>query len=477
MKKLALLLALFSSLAAAHDGPAPAPSGLPAPLPAQLQSLQKAALASPWGLQLLQQLSDEIGPRLSGSRGLEAGIELVAERARSAGLATKLEPVMVPHWVRGIETAELVDWPQRKAGLTQKIALTALGNSAATPAAGLTAEVVLAADPAALEALGRKGVEGRIVLFTAAYDEQMAAQGHGGDAYGQVASIRSKGPSKAAALGAVACLVRSAGGGAYRLPHTGNTVFEPGQKAIPAAAVAVEDAELIERLGKVRMQLRLTPQTLPDAQSANVVAELRGSELPEEVVLVSGHLDSWDLGTGALDDGVGVAAALDALRLIAASDLKPRRTLRFVAYTNEENGLMGGKAYALAHAAELGQHVAVLESDSGEGHATGFYARVTPESVALLKPLADAMAPIGAGILEAVSRCPGADIGPLCAAGAPGFAPRQDSRSYFTYHHTAADTFDKINPENLAQNTALLASLLWGLGNLPALPRLPVQTP
>lgn len=441
----------------------------------QIVQIQKAALASPFGYELLRELSDGIGPRLSGTPGLELAVAHVARRASAAGLKVQQEPVLVPHWQRGIEQAELVDWPGHAPGLTQGIALTALGSSAATSAQGLTAEVLSVPDNATLLAMEKTRVAGKIVLFTAAFDEQMAEQGHGNEAYGRATAFRSHGPSLAASLGAAACLVRSAGGGHIRLPHTGQTVFDPGIAPIPAAALSAEDVELIGRLGKVRMHLTLTPQTLPDAVSANVLAELPGSETPEEIVLVSGHLDSWDLGTGALDDGAGIAIALDALRVIAASGLKPRRTLRFVAYTNEENGLAGAKAYAATHAGEIAKHVAVIESDLGAGHPTGFYARVTPETERLLGPLADALSPLGAGTAELTSRCPGADISPLCKAGVPGFAPRQDNRSYFMYHHTAADTFDKVNPQFLAENTALVATLLWALANGDALPRLPAQ--
>lgn len=221
------------------------------------------------------------------------------------------------------------------------------------------------------------------------------------------------------------------------------------------------------------MQLTLTPQTLPDTDSYNVVADLKGREKPEEIVLVSGHLDSWDLSPGAQDDATGIAAAMQVAATLKQLGLTPRRTIRILAWMNEENGLMGAKTYAEAHAAELAQHIAALEMDFGAGHPTGIAAHLPPAGLPLLQPASDALAGIGAGIVDFRLTDVGADIGPLAKAGVPGFAPLTDGRDYFTVHHTAADTLDKINPRYLAENAAVLSVLAYALAEGEVLPRLP----
>ena len=289
-------------------------------------------------------LADEIGPRLSGSKGAAVAVERVAAELKALGLDVRLEPVKVPHWVRGTETASLTRWPNHVEGLNHQLAVTALGGSVATPKNGLTAEVLPVRDYAALEALGRSCVQGRIVLFTATFDEAMADAGRAGDAYSRAVDYRVNGAGKAAALGAVAALNRSAGRTGNHQPHTGSVRYADGVPKIPAGALAVEDAMLIERLaakGPVTMQLTLTPRILPDADSFNVVADLKGREKPDEIVLVSGHLDSWDLGPSAQDDATGVAAAMQVAATLKALGLTPRRTIRIVAWMNEENGLAG----------------------------------------------------------------------------------------------------------------------------------------
>lgn len=467
--------ALLITAAQAHDEPTPTASG--DALLSTLVRIRDAAVGSDYAYRQTAMLSDEIGPRLSGSLGAATAVQRVATELRALGLDVKLEPVKVPHWVRGEETAALTNWQNHAAGLSQKIAVTALGGSVATPQKGLTAEVLPVRDFAQLTALGHENVAGKIVLFTAAFDEQMAATGHAGEAYGAAVAYRGGGASKAAALGAIAALNRSTGPIGDRLPHTGALRYAEGVKKIPAGAVAAEDALLIERLaakGKVTMQLTLTPQTLPDADSFNVVADLKGREKPEEIVLVSGHLDSWDLGTGAQDDGAGVAAAMHVAATLKTLGLTPRRTIRVVAWMNEENGLKGGAGYVEAHAAEISQHMGAIEMDFGAGHATGIKANVAPATMPLLKPVGEALAGIGASIVEFELNGVGADIGPLNKLGVPGFAPLTDGRDYFTIHHTAADTLDKINPRYLAENAAVMSVLAYALAEGPALPRLPV---
>lgn len=437
----------------------------------EMKRLQQAALASDYALKQTAYLCNNIGPRLSGSPQAAQAVKYVAEELRKLGLEVTLEKVLVPHWVRGVETGELVEFKGQAPGTTQKIVLTALGGSVATPANGLVAPVVVVKDYAELNALGRERVQGKIVLFNKKFDEQMAAQGMGEEAYGQAVAYRGGGASAAARWGAVAALNRSAGGGAWRLPHTGGLRYAQDAPQIPGASVAAEDAELIAYLakqGEVKLRLTLTPQTLPEVESANVIADLKGSEKPDEIVLVSGHLDSWDLGTGALDDAAGVAVAMQVANLVKQLKLQPKRTIRVVAWMNEENGLAGGRTYFQNQQANVAKHIAVIESDLGAGHPTGFLANVKPAALPMLQPIAEVLQ----GVIEWKTSSVGADISPLEGAGVPGFAPLQDSRSYFTYHHTPADTFDKVQPRALAENAAVMAVLGYALANLPeSLPR------
>lgn len=445
----------------------------------ELKRIQEAALASDYAYRQTAYLSNNIGPRLSGSPQAQRAVEYVADELKRLGLDVKLEKLMVPHWVRGAETGELVEYAGQAPQTTQKIVLTALGGSVATPAEGLTAEVVVVRDFNELELLGRDKVAGKIVLFDVHFDRQMAAQGYGGDAYGQVAGYRVVGASAAARHGAVASLVRSIGGSQNRLAHTGAMRYAEDAPRIPAAAVSSEDADLIVGLvkdGKVRLHLTLTPRQLPDAVSYNVVADLKGSEKPEEVVIVSGHLDSWDLGTGAIDDAAGVAVAMQTAQLLKQLNLRPRRTIRVIAWMNEENGLVGGRTYAREHASELSNHYAAIESDRGAGHPLGFEAMVNPEVLPMLAPVSEVLRSQGAGLLRRTEGTE-ADISPIAAQGVPAFGLWQDTRTYFNYHHTAADTLDKVSPRELAENAAAMAVLAYALANLPQpLPRNPPQT-
>ena len=352
--------------------------------------------------------------------------------------------------------------------------LTALGGSVATPSEGLTADVVAVNNFDELQALGRDRVAGKIVLFNAKFDQQLADNGFAGQAYGQAVAYRGAGPSAAARLGAIAALNRSAGGAEYRLPHTGALRYADDAPKIPAAAVAAEDADLIAHLaseGTVRMRLVLTPQTLADAPSYNVVADLKGSDHPEQIVIVSGHLDSWDLGRGAIDDGAGVAMAMQTVQLLKQLHLRPKRTIRVIAWMNEENGARGGRAYAEDHKEEIARHFAAIEADLGAGHPLGLYAQGKPELLTLLQPLATILQSQGAGVTRMIEET-GTDVAPLGEAGVPTFAPIQDARTYFNYHHTAADTLDKVNPKELQENCAVVAVLAYTLASMPqTLPR------
>jgi Zn-dependent M28 family amino/carboxypeptidase len=475
LRTVSLLLLINSGFApVVAQQPTPTPAHFDPKLVSEIKAIQKAALESDYAYRQLAHLSNNIGPRLSGSPQAQAAVEHTAAELRKLGLEVKLERVMVPHWVRGEETGALVEYPQMAAGTTQKIVLTALGGSVATPKQGLTAEVVVVADFDQLEALGRERVAGKIVLFTAKFDQRLADNGLAGPAYGQAVLYRGVGPSAAARLGAAAALVRSVGGAVYRLPHTGALRYANDAPKIPAAAVAYEDADLISNLarqGRVRMRLVLTPETLPDAASYNVVADLKGRENPEQIVVVSGHLDSWDLGTGAIDDGAGCVMAMQAVQIIKQLRLRPKRTIRVVLWMNEENGLMGARTYAVDHKNELVNHFAAIEADIGSGRPLGFLASGKPEMLTMLQPLANILQSQGAGVTQLVEET-GADISVIQDAGVPTFAPLQDTRTYFNYHHTAADTLDKVDPRDLQENCAVVAALAYTLASLPqSLPR------
>lgn len=435
---------------------------------ATLASIRDTAMASDWAYQRLEDMTDLVGPRLSGSPGAAAAVQQVAEAMRKLGAKVTLQPVKVPHWVRGEEKAQLVDYAGRPQGVVQNLVLTALGGSGATPAAGLTAPVIVVRDFEELKARGAE-VKGKIVLFDVAFDQGMADAGLGGPAYRQGSAFRTRGPALAADLGAAAALVRSVGGADYRLTHTGATRLEDG-KRIPAAAITAEDAMLIARLGKrgpVTMKLVLTPQTLPDADSYNVIADLPGTDKADEVVIVSGHLDSWDLATGAHDDATGVTASMGVLETLKKLNLKPRRTIRMVAWMNEENGGRGGAAYHQANKAALGRQFAAIESDGGvAGRTFGVQASIGPQAEKLFGPLQAALVPIGAGVLQRRDVIGAGDLHALETDGVPSFTPLIDSSVYFNYHHTPADTFDKVDPDHLKRHVAVMSALTWYLANM-----------
>jgi hypothetical protein len=458
----------------AQAGQQPTAAAYEPKLVAEIKAIQKAALQSDYAYRQLAHLSQNIGARLSGSPQAQAAVEYTAAEFRKLGLEVKLEKVMVPHWVRGEESGALVEYPHMAPGTTQKIVLTALGGSVATSANGLVADVVVVNDFDELKELGRGRVEGKIVLFNPKFDQRLADNGLSGPAYGQAVIYRGQGATEAARLGAVAALVRSVGGANFRLPHTGALRYADGVTKIPSAAVTAEDAETMAALasqGRVRMRLVLTPQTLPDAVSYNVVADLKGSEHPEQIVIVSGHLDSWDLGTGTIDDGAGCVMAMQAAQLLQQLRLRPKRTIRIVLWMNEENGLMGARTYGHDHKDDLANHFAAIEADSGAGRPLGINAAGKPELLTLLEPLASILQSQGAGVTQMVEET-GADISVLQAAGVPTFAALQDSRTYFSYHHTAADTLDKVDSRDLQENCAVVAALAYMLASIPQqLPR------
>jgi hypothetical protein len=434
---------------------------------ATMEKLRDAAMKDPYPLNELRHLTDNIGPRLSGSPQAQQAVEYVAAEMRAVGAEVTLEKAMVPHWVRGMETGELTAWPGQTANTTQKIVLTALGSSVATPPEGITAPVVVVDNWQQLKALPDGAVKGKILLFNHKFDKELAAQGNGLQAYIGGVVYRGGGPMAAASLGAVAVLVRSVGGADYRLPHTGMTQYSPNVPKIPAAAVTAEDADLLKNLtgqGQVTMRLILTPQTFPDAQSYNVIADWKGSEHPEQVVLVSGHLDSWDLGTGAIDDGAGVVVSMEALHLLKELGIHPKRTVRFVAWMSEEEGSEGAAQYMIDHKDAIENHVGAVESDMGADHPTGIYYAGKAELGQWLRPVSQVLDAIGEEVLEDTPET-GEDISGLTHEGVPSFSPLPDSRYYFNYHHTAADTFDKVDPKHLNENAALMAVLAYALAD------------
>jgi hypothetical protein len=432
--------------------------------------LGAASLASERPLSRLADLTDTVGPRLTGSPGAAAGVAWALRAFRVDGLTAWTEPVMVPAWTRGEERAELL-----AGGVViraQHLAVTALGNSPGTPAEGITAEVLEVRSLAEAAALGEKA-RGRLIFF----NHSMGA----GQGYGDTASLRTRGPAAAARLGAAGTLVRSLATATLRDPHTGMTSWQGVATPIPAAAVSVEDAELLHRLlarGPVRVHLTLgcgfaTPGM---TESANVVAEVRGRERPGEVVVIGAHLDSWDLGTGAIDDGAGVVMVMEAMRQLSLQPVAPRRTVRAVLFMNEENGLEGGLGYAARHAAELPGHVAAVEADSGAGRPRGFNVTAGEGGQALLTRLAAPLAALGADGVSGHGG--GSDIEPLGEAGVPVLGLWQETSRYFDWHHSAADTFDKVVPAELSASVAAMTVMAWQLAeSLETLPRVPPPAP
>ncbi|MGH9495318.1 MAG: M20/M25/M40 family metallo-hydrolase [Candidatus Sulfotelmatobacter sp.] len=437
----------------------------PASLLDELSAIKAAALSDDYAYRRVAHLTENIGPRPSGSLQAQAAVDYVAAELRQLGLDVQLEEVKVPHWVRGAETAELVEYAGQAPGTTQKIVLTALGGSTATAVEGITADVVVVNNFEELKTLGHDQVAGRIVLFNEIFDKRKAAAGLAFISYGESVRYRAAGPKAAADLGAAAALVRTVGNADYRLPHTGFSI--PAN--IPAGAVTSEDAELIAHLsaqGRVRMHLTLTPQKLPDAIGYNVIADLKGSEHPEQIVVVSGHLDSWDLGTGAIDDAAGVAVAMETGEILQKLRLHPKRTLRVIAWMDEETGGSGSHAYTKDHAAEFPRHVGAIESDSGAAHPLGFNTKISANAAELIHPVLDVLASFGGTALQPSSYPPGADISAMSEAGVPAFGIFQDDRTYFNYHHSAADTLDKVVPSELRENAAAMAVMGYALASM-----------
>jgi len=361
------------------------------------------------------------------------------------------EPVKVPHWVRGQESAEIVS-PRR-----QRLVMLGLGNSLGTTPAGIEADVLVVRSYEELDAAGSR-VKGRIVAFNVPFTT-----------YGETVQFRSNGPSRAAMLGAVAALVRSVGPPGLRLPHTGALRYADGAPQIPAAAITTEDAGKLQRMQDrgitPRVLLKMDAKFLPDADSFNVVGELRGRERPDEIVVVSGHYDSWDVGTGSTDDGGGCVVAWEALRLMRKLNLRPRRTLRVVLWTNEENGLRGALAYRDRHRDELAKHVLMFESDSGVFKPTGFGFTGSDAARAKVAEIATLLTGIQVDRISAAGE--GADIGPSVQAGNIPAMSLDVEGNYFLIHHTEADTIDKIDPIDMSRASAAIAGMAYVIAEMP----------
>ena len=410
------------------------------------RKLTGLAQSSDFAWRRLAEVTDTFGPRFSGTQALERAIDWAVAEMKKDGLENvRKEPVMVPRWVRGRESLDLIE------PVPQPLAMLGLGNSVGTPAAGIEGEVLVVKDFDELTAKS-SAAQGRIVLFNAAFTT-----------YGATVVYRRNGPSRAAALGATAVIIRSVGPAGLRTPHTGATVYDEAQPKIPAAAISAEDADRFQRLAdrgvRIRMKLSMEAHFEPDAQSYNVVAEWRGRERPEEIVVIGGHFDSWDVGAGASDDAGGCIVTWEALRLMKSLGLRPRRTVRVVLFTNEENGLRGGNAYRDQHAAELNNHIALLESDGGVFDPDGFGFTGPDEARATVTAIASLLKDLGASTVAAAGG--GADIGPAAEAGKIPMLSHNVKGDYFLIHHTQADTIARITPKQVSDNAAAIAVMAY----------------
>jgi carboxypeptidase Q len=413
-----------------------------------------AALTSDTAYRRLAWLTDRIGHRLSGSESLERAVAWAVSEMKRDGLDNvRAEKVMVPHWVRGEESLELLEPASRR------LSMLGLGNSVGTPPEGITAEAVVVRNFDELEALGEK-VRGKVVVYNVPFTT-----------YGQTVAYRGAGASRAAKYGALAAIVRSITPVSLQTPHTGSLRYSEDSPKIPAAAVTIEGAELLQRMydrgERPKVRLKMEARFLPDAESANVVAELKGTERPDEVVLVGGHLDSWDVGQGAHDDGGGCIVSWEVARLLKSLKLRPRRTIRVVLFTNEENGVRGGNGYRDAHKAEVGKHVLAIESDIGVFRPTGFGLsdEASPQARADFVEIARLLAGIRADRIDPDGE--GTDIGPIVREGVTGASLNVDASHYFDIHHTQADTFDKVSPQELAACVAAMTVMAYVVADMP----------
>jgi carboxypeptidase Q len=424
------------------------------PYRANAEKLIAAAQADQFAWDRLAELTDTFGQRLSGSDNLNRAIAWAVETMKKDGLENvHTERVMIPRWVRGSESLVITNPPQHV------VPMLGLGGSVATPPAGVEAEVMVVANGDDLNKRGAAEAKGKIVLFNVPYTN-----------YGETVQYRSGGASLAARYGAVASLVRAVGPMGLRTPHTGGMNYAADAAKIPTAAIPAEDANRIQRLVnrgvRVRLRLRMEAKFEADVESFNVVGEIKGSEKPEEIVLVGGHFDSWDPGTGASDDGVGCVVTWEAARLMKKLNIRPKRTVRVVLFTNEENGMRGGNGYRDQHAKEASNHIFAVESDSGVFAPARLGFSGSEAARKIIGEIATLLAPLG--MQEVASGGGGADIGPISALGkVPMMAYSGDSNKYFTIHHTPADTVDRIDPSEVSKAAAALSAMIYVVADMP----------
>ncbi len=423
-----------------------------------LEKIRQHGLSSPLAYELVESLTTEIGPRLGGSENDARARQWAIEKLKNLGFdRVHTEPVTFPRWRRGTESATVM------APYRHTLAVTALGGSGSTPAGGVTAEIVAFDSLQALEQASEKDIQGKIVFINQPMPRHK--DGHG---YGQTVGVRYMSSQITAEKGGVAVLIRSIGTDNNRLPHTGIMKVSAEQPGVPAAAVSVPDAQLLHNILKrgqpVTVHLELGSHWDGEYTSANVLGDLHGEEKPDEYVLLACHLDSWDLGTGAIDDGAGCAIMMAAVAHLKALGLKPKRSIRVLLAANEEYGLAGAKAYAKAHATEARKHVIGGESDFGAGRIYRFDSHVQKQAFGIMDEIARAIAPLNVARGHNQAKG-GADISRMKALGMPVVDMKQDGTNYFDYHHTANDTLDKINPEDMAQNATVWALFAWLAAN------------
>ena len=429
----------------------------PADYHAEAKRLTQAATNSVFGFSRLSTMCDTFGPRFTGSKNLEDAIDWCLTEMKKDGFQNvRGEEVIVPRWVRGNESAELLSPRHRK------LPMLGLGGSVGTPLEGITAEVLVVSG---FDDLKKRAAEARdkIVLFNVPFT-----------AYRETVIVRTQGAIHAARAGAVASLIRSVGPFSMQTPHTGGMSYANDVEKIPHAALSLEDANMLTRMAvrgeSIRVRLKMKARMLPDGISRNVIAEIPGREKPEEIVIVSGHIDSWDVGQGAMDDGGGCLAAWEAARLMLKLDLRPRRTVRVVLWTNEENGFQGALQYAKQHETELARHTLAIESDAGVFRPTGFGFLGSGRGMEVIRGVGKLLDPIGAGYIA--KGCRGADVLKLVRGGVPVMHLEVDREKYFWYHHTDADTIDKLDQGEFNQCVAAMAVMAYVIADLPqTLPR------
>lgn len=413
-----------------------------------------ASMSSSEGWNRFNHLVDYYGPRLSGSEALENSIDWIVELMKEDGFdRVWTQPVTVPHWVRGKESATL------NVPIERNLPMLGLGGSIGTPDEGITAEVIVVQSFDELESRSSE-IEGKIILYNIEFTT-----------YGETVQYRIRGANEAAKHGAIASIIASVASYSVQTPHTGVMRYEEGTRKIPHAAITVEDALMIQRFADrgetIEITLKMEAENLPDAISRNVITEIEGTEYPDEIIVLGGHIDSWDVGQGAMDDGGGCVAAWEALRLISKLGLKPKRTIRVVLWTNEENGLNGANEYKRwveEDEKSLENHILGMESDAGVFDPIGFGFTGSDEAFSILQEIGKMLHPIDSGLVTRGGG--GADIGPLMRAGMPGMGLRVDGEKYFWFHHTDADTIDKLNEQDFNECVATMAVFAYAVAEM-----------